>query len=283
MDELCESEIDNGFLQRPRRNIRDTTGSGGENGMIILNLCEHINGAEIRRIEKRACQQSSINDRVGRWMSDKRRALNLRHRNLCLMFKGISPQAWSRQITRVLAMAPVHKRNASFRILCNGFRRLGDSIPYSITDLTSDRYTVSNGRLPAPQDVPFDNLITSRRSRHIAATFCICGEVWTVSLKRYSCVLALIFQWKLGTVLQNQGYGCWIVFLGEQHSSRFGAREFKTTFGPTSCTLLLKSVDTADFRGLNPNHIPRSINHPCITQQEKWFTVGDHLSCFRGV
>jgi len=176
MDELCESEIDNGFLQRPRRNIRDTTGSGGENGMIILNLCEHINGAEIRRIEKRACQQSSINDRVGRWMSDKRRALNLRHRNLCLMFKGISPQAWSRQITRVLAMAPVHKRNASFRILCNGFRRLGDSIPYSITDLTSDRYTVSNGRLPAPQDAPFNNLIALRRSRHIAAALCICSE-----------------------------------------------------------------------------------------------------------
>ena len=91
--------------------------------------------------EKRACQQSSINDRVGWWMSDKRRALNLRDRNLCLMFKGISPQAWSRQITRVLAMAPVHKRNASFWILCNGFRRLYEPFRWSVTPAYSHSFS----------------------------------------------------------------------------------------------------------------------------------------------
>jgi len=42
------------------------------------------------------------------------------------MSKGISSQARCRQISGVLAMAPVHKRSVSFWILCNGFSRLGD-------------------------------------------------------------------------------------------------------------------------------------------------------------
>ena len=76
---------------------------------------------------KRSCQQSSVNDRAGWSLNDKRRALNFRHRNLCLMFKGIWLHAWRRQITGVLTTAPVHKRSASFWIFCNGFQRLGDA------------------------------------------------------------------------------------------------------------------------------------------------------------
>jgi len=92
---------------------------------------------------KRSYQQSIVNDRAGWSLNDKKWALNFRHRNLFLMFKGISLHAWWRQITGVLTRAPVHKRSASFWIFCNGFNRLGDAkksatIPYSITDLTSD-------------------------------------------------------------------------------------------------------------------------------------------------
>jgi len=42
----------------------------------------------------------------------------------------------------------------------------------------------------------------------------------------------------------------------------------------TSCTLLSKSVDTADLTGLYPNHIPKSKNRPRTTQQ-KSFALGD--------
>jgi len=52
MDELSESGIDKGFLQRPMRKIRDAQGSGGEKGVINRNLCKHIIGAETRRIWK---------------------------------------------------------------------------------------------------------------------------------------------------------------------------------------------------------------------------------------
>jgi len=42
---------------------------------------------------KRSCQQSSVNYRAGRSLNDKRWASNFRHRNLCLMFKGVSLHA----------------------------------------------------------------------------------------------------------------------------------------------------------------------------------------------
>ena len=76
---------------------------------------------------KRSCLQSSVNDRAVWSLNDKRWALNFRHRNLCLMFKGISLHAWWRQITGVLTRAPVHKSSASFGNFCNGFNRLGEA------------------------------------------------------------------------------------------------------------------------------------------------------------
>jgi len=55
--------------------------------------------------------------------------------------------------TGVLGMAPRHKRSASFCILNEGFNILGEekkyaSMPYSITDLTSDLQIVSSGPHP---------------------------------------------------------------------------------------------------------------------------------------
>ena len=43
---------------------------------------------------KGSCQQFSVNDRAGWSLNDKRWALNFRHRNLCLMFKGMPLHTW---------------------------------------------------------------------------------------------------------------------------------------------------------------------------------------------
>jgi len=60
-------------------------------------------------------------------------------------------------------------------------------MPYSVTDLTNDLCIVSSGRLPAPQEVPYNIRMTLRRDRHLAATFCICNAfvpfLWNASPK----------------------------------------------------------------------------------------------------